>query len=672
MSKFTLLRLLILLLLSAGFVQAEADSSGVSLKLKECYKLNAQRNIALINKAKALIPIANDYPNSDFSVRVYTLVGRGFANGRIFDSCQKYFDLGFENLGPEVSIDAEAHLNISYSFVLLIQQSYGKAEAYSQRAYDLYKKIGKKQGMSWARGAMANIFMDQKKFNESILYSEESGALALSIGDTTTFVYSCISQGSALGRMGKNSLAVKKYLIAIPFLLKNAIYSELALTYSNLASCYLDIPDNLKVIDASRKALYYSRKAKIDYFDGAIYLNLASANVKLGKIDKAVLFADTARGLLAGSLDLEMGANKYKLLAEIYNKAKIYDKALKCLIAYDSLNTIQSDSLLQSLSIAEENSEMLLGKDLEIQNLKDLQKKQIQLQKAQRRILLLTVGVSIFLLLLVFLLFVFINKTTKASKDLNEKSAIINQQFAELQRQNEVQLMTIGIVGHDLRGPLSTIVRLKQSMLSLGAEGKIKELEELLEAVFSNLEKILGLSNNLVDWVLSSQSGIQFKFEEVKIQAVADSIKDAFILSLQEKNLTLALDIAENASAYADLECVKTICRNLIQNAIKFTPENKKISMSAQLVKGISYQYVQIKIADEGIGIAPRILEKIKAGKNTFSTGTKGEKGSGLGLIMVQALLSMNKGTMEIVTEVDKGTTFELLIPAYNSEYAKQ
>jgi signal transduction histidine kinase len=472
--------------------------------------------------------------------------------------------------------------------------------------------------------------------------------------------------------MGSNKLAVQKYLLAVPVLVKNGIYSELALTYSNLASCYLDVPDNLKSIDAARKALFYSKKANIDYFNGAIYLNLASAYMKLAKIDQAVLYADSANEILAGSIDLEMGANKYKLLAEIYNKAKIYDKALKCLISYDSLNIIQSDSLINSLSTAELKSEVLDDKNLEIQNLKDLQKKQIQLQSAQRRILILTVGVSIFLLLLVLLLFMFINRTTKATKDLNEKNAIINQQFDELQRQNGVQLMTIGIVGHDLRGPLSTIVRLKESMISLGTQGRIKELEEVLEAVFSNLEKILGLSNNLVDWVLSSQSGIQFKFEEVKMQAVADSIKDAFILSLQEKNLTLTLDIAENASAYADLECVKTICRNLIQNAIKFTPENKQISLSAKLVKGISNQYVQIEIADEGIGIAPRILEKIKAGKNTFSSGTKGEKGSGLGLIMVQALLSMNKGTMEIVTEVGKGTTFELLIPAFNPEYAKQ
>jgi signal transduction histidine kinase len=148
-------------------------------------------------------------------------------------------------------------------------------------------------------------------------------------------------------------------------------------------------------------------------------------------------------------------------------------------------------------------------------------------------------------------------------------------------------------------------------------------------------------------------------------------MRDTFSLSLLEKNLTLHLDIAENAVADADLECVKTICRNLIQNAIKFTPEGRQISFSAHLIKGIANNYVQIKIADQGIGISPSILQKIKAGKNIFSTGTKGEKGSGLGLIMVQALLSMNKGTLEISTEVGKGTTFELLIPAYNTENGK-
>ncbi|MFY8033550.1 MAG: tetratricopeptide repeat protein [Flexibacteraceae bacterium] len=320
---------------------AASDSTGADLKLKECYDLNKQRDFALIKKAKALIPLAKAYPKSDFSVRVYTLVGRGFANARIFDSCQQYFDLGFRNLSPSVSADAEAHLNLSSAFFLLVNQSYVKAEACCQRAYDLYKKIDKKQGMSWARGVMADILTDQKKYKESIAFSEESGLLALSIGDTITYIYSIVTQGNTLARMGDNKSAVSKFSKAVPFLIKKGIDAEVALTYTNISSCYLDMLENNKSIDASRKALFYARKANIDYFNGANYLNLASAYLELGKLSKAVLYADTASNLLKNSLDLEMGASKYKLLAGIYNKAKLYDKALKCLISYDSLNTIR-------------------------------------------------------------------------------------------------------------------------------------------------------------------------------------------------------------------------------------------------------------------------------------------------------------------------------------------
>jgi signal transduction histidine kinase len=518
---------------------------------------------------------------------------------------------------------------------------------------------------------MANIMMDQKKFKESITYSEESSVLALECSDSITYAYSRITQGNIYGRIGDSKIAVERYQQAIPILESKLIYSELALLYSNMASCYLDLPNIDKSIFASKKSNDYSKLAGIDYYEGSNYLNLAFAYSEKGEMETALKYADLSHSIFKGKFDIEMGPDKYKLLANVYNQAKVYDKALDCLRFYDSLNIIQSDSIMKSLSLAEQSAGGLYEKDLEIQNLKDLQKKQVQLQDAQRRILMLTVGVSVFLLLLVFLLFVFMNRSAKASKDLNEKNAIINHQLDELKRQNEIQLMTIGIVGHDLRGPLSTIVRLKQSMIDLGSKGRIKELEELLEAVFSNLEKILGLSNSLVDWVLSSQSGIQFQYINVALTPIGVLMEETFNLSLAEKNLTLNLDIADNAIAYADIECVKTICRNLIQNAIKFTPENKQITFSAHLIKGINNNYVQVKITDQGMGISPLILEKIKAGKNTFSIGTKGEKGSGLGLIMVQALLSMNNGTLEISTEVGKGTTFELLIPAYISDNGK-
>jgi signal transduction histidine kinase len=672
MGKFTLLCLLFLSLFSAGQLKAASDSTGADLKLKECYKLNTQRNIVLINKAKALIPIAKAYPKSDFSVRVYTLVGRGFINARIMDSCNQYFRLAYNNLGPKVSVDAEAHLCLSQAFVHLLFQSYKETEVCAKRSLELYTKIDDKRGISWAKNTLADLFSNQKNYELGLKYSIDAGLLALSISDTLSYFYAISNQANMHSLLGNTKEAIEKASKVASYFRSKELYAELVVLYSNLSGWFLEISDYSNSIDASKKALRFSKMSGLNFYDDANYLNLAKAHLLKKDFKKAVFYADTSRAILKTHKNLEMRAFKCREIANVYNKLGLYAQALSCLLTYDSLNIIHTDSIFNSLFKKGQGFDAIDSKDLEIQNLKDLQKKQIQLQKAQRRILLLTLGVSIFLLLLVLLLFMFINRTTKATKDLNEKNAIINQQFDELQRQNGVQLMTIGIVGHDLRGPLSTIVRLKESMISLGTQGRIKELEEVLEAVFSNLEKILGLSNNLVDWVLSSQSGIQFKFEEVKMQVVADSIRDAFTLSLQEKNITLALDIAENASAYADLECVKTICRNLIQNAIKFTPENKQISMSAKLVKGISNQYVQIEITDEGIGIAPRILEKIKAGKNTFSSGTKGEKGSGLGLIMVQALLSMNKGTMEIVTEVGKGTTFELLIPAYNSEHAKQ
>lgn len=671
MVRSIILTCLLIVFLTISGAIASPDSTGSFLLLKNCYTLNSQRDISLIAKAKELIPIAKAYPKTDLSVRIYTLVGRGFAHARIIDSCNEYFTLAYDNLSLKVSTDAEAHLNLSQSFIHLLFQSYKAAETCANRSMELYEKINSKRGMSWAKGTLSDLFKMQKKYDLGLKYSEEAGILALSISDTLAYYYAVVNQANINSMQGKTKEAIAKAYLALPYFERKEIYVDIAIVSTNLSGWFLEISNFSKSIEASQKALKYSKMAGMVFYDDAIYLNLAKAYLLKNDIKKAVFYANTTKAILKTHNNLEMRATKCREIAKIYNKAGLYSQALSCLITYDSLNIINNDSIFNSLIKEGQGREAINSKDLEIQNLKDLQKKQIQLQDAQRRILMLTVGVSIFLLLLVFLLFAFINRSAKATKDMNDKNAIINHQFQELKRQNEIQLMTIGIVGHDLRGPLSTIVRLKQSMIDLGAKGKMKDLEELLEAVFSNLEKILGLSNSLVDWVLSSQSGIQFQFTNVPLKPIGELMQDTFSLSLLEKNLTLQLDIADNAVADADLECVKTICRNLIQNAIKFTPESKQIFFSAHLIKGITNNYVQIKIADQGIGISPSILQKIKAGKNIFSTGTKGEKGSGLGLIMVQALLSMNKGTLEITTEVGKGTTFELLIPAYTTDNGK-
>jgi signal transduction histidine kinase len=107
---------------------------------------------------------------------------------------------------------------------------------------------------------------------------------------------------------------------------------------------------------------------------------------------------------------------------------------------------------------------------------------------------------------------------------------------------------------------------------------------------------------------------------------------------------------------------VETIIRNVLQNAIKFSPEQKKITISTA-VNSEDLDLLSITISDEGKGMPADILEKLNAGNRMITLGTKGEKGNGLGLIMIQTLLSLNKGKMKISSEIGVGTSFSVIFP---------
>ena len=170
------------------------------------------------------------------------------------------------------------------------------------------------------------------------------------------------------------------------------------------------------------------------------------------------------------------------------------------------------------------------------------------------------------------------------------------------------------------------------------------------------------LANNLVQWVLSAQSGINLNFKQVIIKEAIDNLIQVFETELAKKQIKIINQVNPTIEVYADAACVETILRNVIQNAIKFTNEGRNVTVSATDFPN-EQGLITLTVKDEGVGMPPEILEKLNDGKRMITLGTKGEKGNGLGLIMIQTLLSLNKGKMQISSEVGVGTSFSVLLP---------
>jgi len=225
----------------------------------------------------------------------------------------------------------------------------------------------------------------------------------------------------------------------------------------------------------------------------------------------------------------------------------------------------------------------------------------------------------------------------------------------------------ISIIAHDLRSPLSSIL----GTLTL-LKGKLdhynrNDIEKYINIASDSANRTLNLLDNLLEWAILQNE--EKSFNPVKInlhELLIDEIEGINASSIQ-KQIALKLSIIPNLHVSADLQMVKTILRNLIGNAIKYTNTGGEITISASE----SEQYVEIAVKDNGIGIsheAKRELFRIDAFHST--KGINNEQGTGLGLLLCKEFVEMHGGKIWVesgpgVYREGKGSEFKFTLPHY-------
>lgn len=249
------------------------------------------------------------------------------------------------------------------------------------------------------------------------------------------------------------------------------------------------------------------------------------------------------------------------------------------------------------------------------------------------------------------------NATAKIRAD----KQLIVEQSEELKSLNATKDRLFGIIGHDLRKPALAFRGISKKVNFLIKRKEFDTLNRLGENLEQTAFSLNSLLDNLLNWALKQQNGLTIEPQPVNIQQATEEILQLFLQIADEKGIYLALDMTPKIHVYADQNALNTIIRNLVDNAIKFTPEGGKVEViSAQ--KG---DKILIEIKDTGRGMTPNQLEHIFELKTNKSTrGTAGESGSGLGLPLVKDLVDLNKGVIIINSQYGKGTSFKLLLPA--------
>jgi two-component system sensor histidine kinase/response regulator len=219
------------------------------------------------------------------------------------------------------------------------------------------------------------------------------------------------------------------------------------------------------------------------------------------------------------------------------------------------------------------------------------------------------------------------------------------------------------IIAHDLRNPFAGIMGLSDIMeiMLLESNGeKPEQLIELTKMIKKSSESALDLISNLMDWAKSQTGGISINPISLTMQYIFSSAFQIVNGNALKKNITIEKSFADNDTVYADNMLVNTILRNLLTNAIKFTHPNGKIIVSA-LNKD---NFLEISVADTGVGIDPKHIHKIFRIDSKFSLlGTNKEKGTGLGLILCKEFVEKQGGTIWVESELGKGSKFTFTLP---------
>ncbi|MEM1124817.1 MAG: HAMP domain-containing sensor histidine kinase [Bacteroidota bacterium] len=368
-------------------------------------------------------------------------------------------------------------------------------------------------------------------------------------------------------------------------------------------------------------------------------LNVAAA---LDKAETNALTTDNKKSL----------ADIYRAQAKFYGQNGRYEKAFryseKLQSITDSLYTTEQLRALEDMRTKyettqkEQENELLLAKN-------ELVNRQNQLY----------LGGLLAVLLAAFLLGFLYLKLRRTTEELALQKQKVEAQNIELQDLNQTKDRFFSIIAHDLRSPIAAFQGIGSQINYFVRKKAFDRLSELGNAINESSTQLNNLLDNLLNWAMSQTGKIPYRPK--KLRAVEQIEEVAALLEgvSQAKNIQLSIDGDENHIVYADERAVNTVLRNLLTNAIKFSNNGDTIWLSTNKKD----DYVVISVKDEGVGMTAEQVNQLFQVEKNSQKGTKGELGTGLGLVLVQELVQINDGKVEVRSELGKGTTFKVYLP---------
>jgi signal transduction histidine kinase len=574
------------------------------------------------------------------SLKILQETGTRYGKDRLlFDIANNYqrlarYDEALRNLYASLEISQEMHsliqLGRTYQEIGSIYrqlEDLEKALEYHMKGLVIHEQIGDGSGFAYALDMMADIHLEMKQFDQALRMYSRSYDQRRKAGNKRMIVRSQMNLGRYFTQRQNHPLALSFFRDAL------VLAEELQDKWS------------LARISVNLGELYGTRK----------------------EYSTALRYLDDALSIAEGMESKDIQHDAYYALYELHKMRGNIQLALEYYLNYSAIHeammNVESRTSIANL----ESSYDLVNKEKEIERLeKENIANQLNLQR-EKSLRNYLISFAVFLLVLgIIIAFSLVRNRrinlmlkikNKELEDLNDR---LTKYSEELDKSNQTKNRLISIISHDLKNPFHSLIGFSDPLVHEAERFSEAEKLSFYKSINDTSKKAFDLLQNLLDWTRLQTSEIPYNPVDLRVTETIESVIDLLKSHANDKGIVMLIDVPEETIVFADSRMLETVLRNLVSNAVKYTPYGGKISISAH----DQNEVIQFGVEDTGVGMdEEQVANLFNVDKKSSRPGTNNELGTGFGLILCLEFVKKNGGELSVESSPGKGSTFSFTVP---------
>lgn len=540
------------------------------------------------------------------------------------------------------------------------QSDFSEASTSLMRAFEIYDSLGLTNEMGRVSLKIGNLLWYQEKYEAALENYRRAYSYSQQSNDSLAANYALGNMAICLQSLGKYTEALKLHRRKLENSVSHRDSVGIAMAYFNIGASHFSLREYARAmqfyIRASQLSRFMSRDAR-----AKLYSEIGQTCLARGQYQEAEEYLDRAFELA------DQDDYKKIELEVLFHAARLdsatgdFPDAYLTMKEYDALNReIMSEDIARETNLLESRFRTKLEKKE-----KEMLRKENALQKAiidqslRQRNIIMIFAVALFFLSVVLVYFFL--QYRKANRKLSRNNTLLEDQNNRLQNLNASMNRFFSIMAHDIKNPLSTTMGLcgvlHSRFSSLDEEKKLRYIRNIDDSM-NYLYKLL---ENLLQWSRSKTDTMRFEPVLISAEELLDHASSLWGVTAAKKQIELTCKAETGLRIFADMDMISTVLRNLVNNALKYTPQGGKVRVTARKVPE---NKVRIEVSDTGTGIEPDIVADLFRIEKTVSReGLDGERGTGLGLILCKEFVERNNGTIGVESSPGKGSSFWVDIP---------